>query len=107
MRGLQLRAQELNSRLVDAYSPPERLYCSLQQQVDAILNEEEQLSSVASLILQQVACNSLVPAQPDSLLVEWAAEGSLPEWFPHVLEKEYGRAKGELDAYARSLCELH
>jgi hypothetical protein len=31
----------------------------------------------------------------------------LPDWFPHVLEKEYTKFKQELDNYTRSLATMH
>lgn len=37
LKGLQNEMAELNRRLVDAYSPPEKVYCSLKEQIDNIL----------------------------------------------------------------------
>jgi hypothetical protein len=39
LRTVQERARELNGLLTDAYSPPEKVYCSLKEQIDNILNE--------------------------------------------------------------------
>ena len=54
LKALQDAKEGLNRRLIDAYSPPEKVFCSLKEQIDNILTEEEQLQQVLSVILQQI-----------------------------------------------------
>jgi hypothetical protein len=58
---MQELAKDLNLQLADAYTPADRVFCSLKGQIDAILAEEEHLSSVISVILEQVASDTFIP----------------------------------------------
>jgi hypothetical protein len=99
----------LNSLLSEAYSPPEKVFCSLKDQIEAILAEESQLQDVLAVISQQVGNGTFIPSAIDDQQLSTlnAGKNFLPEWFPHVFEKEYGNYKRELDLYTSNLFKLH